>query len=104
MMNTVAEQGPVRTAVVPGYSVAGKSGTASIPGPTGYIPSENIASYAGFMPLEKPKNSILVKIDRPQGVQWGSQVAAPFFSSIAQEALLYLRLPPTKAKDTAKKN
>ncbi|MHB0876573.1 MAG: peptidoglycan D,D-transpeptidase FtsI family protein [Anaerolineae bacterium] len=80
---------------VPGYDVAGKTGTAQIPIPGGYHPSDTIASFVGFLPAEEPQLCILVKIDRPQASQWGSQVAAPVFRRVAAELVLLLGIEPS---------
>ena len=80
-----------------GYTVAGKTGTAQIPIPGGYHPSDTIASFVGFLPAESPRFCILVKIDRPQASQWGSQVAAPVFRRIATELVLLLGIEPSPA-------
>lgn len=85
-------------AAVPGYKVAGKTGTASIPGPGGYTSAATIASFIGFGPSDNPRFIILVKIDEPQDSPWGSLVASPIFSSIAKQTFAYLQIPPT---DTA---
>src|SRR5579864_4013955 len=60
------EFGPVRFARIPGYSVAGKTGTAQIPTPQGYSNNATIASFVGYVPAEAPRFVILVRIDRPQ--------------------------------------
>jgi cell division protein FtsI (penicillin-binding protein 3) len=84
-------------AAVPGFTVAGKTGTAQIPIPGGYDPSGTIASFVGYFPAEAPRLCILVKIDRPQASQWGSQVAAPIFSRVASELVLLLGIEPSPA-------
>jgi len=81
---------------VPGYTVGGKTGTANIADPNGgYIPDTYIASFAGIAPLENPQIAVLVKIDKPKDVPWGSAVAAPVFSDIANKALPYLGVAPS---------
>lgn len=79
---------------VPGYRVAGKTGTAQIPTREGYDPQWTIASFVGFLPMDDPQLVILVKIDRPTASQWGSQVAAPVFSRLAQRLVVLLSIPP----------
>ncbi len=79
---------------VPGYEVAGKTGTAQIPIPGGYHPSDIIASFVGFFPARDPEVCILVKVDRPQAGQWGSEVAAPIFSRVASELAVLLGIQP----------
>lgn len=88
-----AKEGASRSQV-PGYTVAGKSGTAQIPIPGGYDLNGTIASFVGFAPAHDPQFLILVKVDRPQDTQWGAAVAAPVFSNIAQRLLVMMNIPP----------
>jgi cell division protein FtsI (penicillin-binding protein 3) len=90
-----AEEGAPRSGV-PGYTVAGKSGTAQIPIPGGYDPYWTIASFVGFAPARDPQFLILVKVDRPQGVTWGATVAAPVFHNISQRLLVMMDIPPDR--------
>ena len=87
-----------KVAQVPGYRVAGKSGTAQIPTTGGYDPQEVITSYVGFGPLPDPQVVILVKIDRPNvplSMRWGTQIAAPVFQKVAARVFTLLGIPPT---------
>jgi cell division protein FtsI/penicillin-binding protein 2 len=79
---------------VPGYRVAGKTGTASISVPGGYKPDSYIASFAGFVPSDDPVLAMLVKIDEPKDVPWGSAVSAPVFARLSSAILPYLKVPP----------
>ena len=79
---------------VPGYQVAGKTGTASISVPGGYKEDAYIASFAGFVPSDDPVLAMLIKIDEPKDVPWGSAVCAPVFARMAQSILNYLKVPP----------
>ncbi|MCC6453487.1 MAG: penicillin-binding protein 2 [Caldilineaceae bacterium] len=81
---------------VPGYSVAGKSGTAQIPSPEGYVQRETIVSYVGFAPANDPKFVLLVKMDRPDPEinVWAGQTAGPVFSRISQRLLDHFSVPP----------
>lgn len=84
---------------VPGYRVAGKTGTTLVSIPTGYDLDTTIASFAGFLPYEAPAISVLVKIDRPGGdLNLGGQVAAPVFAGIAADIMEYLEIPPDDAR------
>jgi cell division protein FtsI (penicillin-binding protein 3) len=86
----------VKQAQVPGYRLAGKTGTGLIPPPYGtYDPNQTIASFIGYGPADDPQFLILVKIDRPQVHQTGAEVAAPVFKTIAQWLLNYYRIPPS---------
>ena len=81
-------------ALVPGYTVAGKSGTAEIPVPGGYTSSETIASFVGFLPADDPQVIVLVRLDRPRTSIWGTQTAAPLFSQFVQRLVVLLEIPP----------
>lgn len=84
-------------AQVPGYEVAGKTGTTLVSIPTGYDIDSTIASFAGFIPYDDPAISVLVKIDQPSGgLNLGGQVAAPVFADLAPQIMAYLRIPPSK--------
>ena len=81
-------------AAVPGYTVAGKTGTAAKPERGGYSTSRYVASFAGIVPAKDPRLVVLVSIDEPRTAIWGGVVAAPAFSKIAQFGLQYLEIPP----------
>jgi cell division protein FtsI/penicillin-binding protein 2 len=98
MMGVVADTITPTYVNVPGYTVGGKTGTANIADENGsYIPDTYIASFAGVAPLDNPQIAVLVKIDKPKDVPWGSAVAAPVFSEIANKALPYLGVAPTES-------
>ena len=97
MMETVTSSGGTGTkAALEGYRVAGKTGTAQKVDPVthAYSPSKRIGSFVGFVPADKPKLTIAVIIDEPQGVKYGGVVAAPAFRGIAQSSLAYLKIQP----------
>jgi cell division protein FtsI (penicillin-binding protein 3) len=104
MMEGVTDEGGTGTgAAVEGYRVAGKTGTAQkVDAATrGYSADKRTASFVGFVPLEKPRLTILVVIDEPTTSSYGGVVAAPAFSAIAQQTLCYLNVPlekPVKKK------
>jgi cell division protein FtsI (penicillin-binding protein 3) len=77
-----------------GYSVAGKTGTASKPEGGGYSDSRYVASFVGVVPASSPRLVVLVSVDEPRGAIWGGVVAAPAFQEIARYALQYLEIPP----------
>jgi cell division protein FtsI/penicillin-binding protein 2 len=94
MMGVVVDGIPTYLLDVPGYKVGGKTGTASIATDDGtYKEGAYISSFAGVAPQDDPAIVILVKIDEPKGVPWGTVVAAPAFGHIAQAALAYLKIP-----------
>jgi cell division protein FtsI (penicillin-binding protein 3) len=81
---------------VPGYDIAGKTGTAQIPAiEGGYEPGATIASIVGFGPSEDPQFTVLVKIDRPQESQWGERAAGPAFKRVFEELFLLYGIPPS---------
>jgi cell division protein FtsI (penicillin-binding protein 3) len=97
MMETVTGEGGTGTkAALEGFRVAGKTGTAQKVDPVthAYSPSKRIGSFVGFVPADKPKLTIAVIIDEPQGVKYGGIVAAPAFRGIAQNSLAYLKIQP----------
>jgi cell division protein FtsI/penicillin-binding protein 2 len=90
-------------AVVPGYKVAVKTGTAQIASPTGGYESDKfVASLMGFAPADDPKFVMLVKIDQPQDVPFGSEVAAPVWQSIAKQLFVHFKVQPTDPDALAK--
>jgi cell division protein FtsI/penicillin-binding protein 2 len=93
-MATVAVQQEVPEALVPGYTVAGKTGTAQIAEPFGYHPTDVIGSFVGWLPAEDPQVIVFVKLDRPQSAPWGSQTAAPAFAKLMNELVVLLDIPP----------
>jgi cell division protein FtsI/penicillin-binding protein 2 len=95
MLRGVVQEGSGTTAQIPGYKVAGKTGTAAKPEPTGgYSDTRYVASFVGFVPASRPRLVVLVTVDEPKGAIWGGVVAAPVFAEIAQFALQYLDIPP----------
>jgi len=104
MMETVTGDGGTGTkAALDGFRVAGKTGTAQKVDPVthAYSPSKRIGSFVGFVPADKPKLTIAVIIDEPQGVKYGGVVAAPAFRGIAQNSLAYLKIQPNVPTTTA---
>jgi cell division protein FtsI (penicillin-binding protein 3) len=95
MLQNVVLDGTGTLAQIPGYHVAGKTGTAAKPDPRGgYSTSKYVASFVGFAPATRPRVVVLVTVDEPQGAIWGGVVAAPAFKEIAQQTLQYLSAPP----------
>ncbi|MCP9485324.1 MAG: penicillin-binding protein 2 [Gaiellaceae bacterium MAG52_C11] len=89
-----AEGGTGTAASVPGYTVAGKTGTAAKPDRGGYSTSKYVASFVGVVPAKRPRLVVLVSIDEPRTAIWGGVVAAPAFSRIAQYGLQELEVAP----------
>jgi len=82
-------------ALVPGYRIAGKTGTAQIPTPLGFYDfSQTNASFVGWGPVDDPQFMIYVWLERPTTSIWGSHTAAPVFSEVAQKTVILLDIPP----------
>jgi cell division protein FtsI (penicillin-binding protein 3)/stage V sporulation protein D (sporulation-specific penicillin-binding protein) len=81
-------------AAIPGYTVAGKTGTAQVPGPNGYTTGKYVASFVGMVPVAKPRLVVLVVVNEPTRAIFGGVVAAPAFAEIAKFDLQYLGVPP----------
>jgi len=97
MMEAVVERGTARVAQIPGYTIAGKTGTAHKLDNSGhYSPSDYNASFVGFLPSRKPAMTIIVVIDSPHGAHgyYGASVAAPAFKRIAETTMRYLGIGP----------
>src|SRR6478672_9239179 len=95
LQGVVSSEGTGGEAAVPGYLVAGKTGTAAKPDSHGgYSDTNYVASFVGIVPASAPRAVILVSIDEPQGQIFGGLVAAPAFRDIARFALQYMDVPP----------
>jgi cell division protein FtsI (penicillin-binding protein 3) len=92
-----APGGTASEVAIPGYKLAGKTGTANKIDPTTgeYSKSRYVASFMGFAPAADPKLLVAVMVDEPQGAIYGGTVAAPAFGDIMGFALQYLRIPPS---------
>ena len=101
MLRDAVEQGTGKQAALEEYTVAGKTGTAQKMDPaTGrYSHQKTVASFVGAVPAESPRLVILVLIDEPETLRWGGSIAAPTFREIARDALKYLQVPPSPARD-----
>ncbi|MBN2428193.1 MAG: transpeptidase family protein [Deltaproteobacteria bacterium] len=101
LMTLTTERGGTGTlGVVPGFLVAGKTGTAQKVDPVtgGYSADRRVASFVGIVPAEAPRLVVLVVIDEPQTSPYGGVVAAPVFSRVASQTLAYLRVDPNIEK------
>lgn len=98
MLVSVVENGHGKRAGVPGYFVAGKTGTAQVPKKDGggYETDVTIGSFVGFAPVEDPKFVMLTKMDHPRSTIWAEATAAPLFGEIAKYVLNYLKVPPSR--------
>lgn len=99
MLENVVEAGTGLAARIPGYRVAGKTGTSrKFDRQTGkYSQSQYVASFVGFLPASRPQWTILIVIDEPKDSYYGSAVAAPIFASLGQRLISLKGLPSDKA-------
>ena len=95
IMEGVVTSGTGAKAAIPGFRVAGKTGTAQKVDPrTGtYSSALSIGSFVGFVPADAPRLAIIVVVDEPQGEAWGGVVAAPVFRRVGEHVLTYLGVP-----------
>lgn len=84
--------------LVPGYSIAGKTGTAQIPTQNGYTLEETNASFIGWGPVDDPKFLVYVWLERPQTSIWGSETAAPVFKQVVQKLVVLMGIPPDQVR------
>jgi cell division protein FtsI (penicillin-binding protein 3)/stage V sporulation protein D (sporulation-specific penicillin-binding protein) len=94
LKGVVSDAGTAAAAAIPGYTVAGKTGTAQKPGPHGYMPGKYSATFVGVVPASNPRLVVLVTVDEPKLAIFGGIVAAPAFAQIASFDLQYLEVPP----------
>lgn len=87
MLRDVVRRGTAKGLSIPGYALAGKTGTAQMVIDGSYVPGAYTASFVGIVPADRPQYVVLVKIDRPQGVYYGSIVAAPAFKELSRRVL-----------------
>jgi cell division protein FtsI (penicillin-binding protein 3) len=96
MMTAVVRDGTGHNAAIPGYEVAGKTGTAQKldPATRRYSRAPGVLSFVGFAPADDPRLAMLVMLDEPKNEKWGSEAAAPIFAAIAREALRHMNVAP----------
>ncbi|MGE5586382.1 MAG: stage V sporulation protein D [Bacillota bacterium] len=103
ILESVVVNGSGFRARIPGYRVAGKTGTAEKP-EAGRYGEKRVASFLGFAPVEDPRISVLVIWDEPNvGTSYGGVLAAPTFQAIVRDALRYMEVPPRAAATDAEK-
>lgn len=93
MMVAVVRDGLDEDAALPGYTVAGKTGTAEIPTPVGYRSDAWIMTFIGFLPADDPQVIVLIKLDEPKTGRWASQVVAPIFRRLAERLVVLMEIP-----------
>jgi cell division protein FtsI (penicillin-binding protein 3) len=95
MLQGVVSEGSGHLAQIPGYTVAGKTGTSQKVDPeTGTYTTEYVSSFVGFAPATDPEFVMLVAVDEPQTTYWGELTAAPAFEDVMSFALGYYNVPP----------
>jgi cell division protein FtsI/penicillin-binding protein 2 len=94
LKGVVSDAGTAAGAEIPGYTVAGKTGTAQKPGRNGYEVGKYVATFVGMVPANNPRLLVLVTVDEPHRAIFGGIVAAPAFAQIAGFDLQYLAVPP----------
>ncbi|MBN2550579.1 MAG: penicillin-binding protein 2 [Anaerolineales bacterium] len=85
-------------ALVTGYRIAGKTGTAEIPTPLGYTSNLTNASFVGWGPVDDPQFLVYVWLEKPTSSPWGSEVAAPLFRKIVEKLVVLIDLPPDEVR------
>lgn len=104
IMVDVIEHGTGKAARVPGYSVAGKTGTTHKVGSAGYEENRYRATFAGMIPAENPRLVAVVTVDDPRGEKYfGGEIAAPVFSRVMQSAVRLMSIPPDRPDELAAK-
>ncbi|MBI4732947.1 MAG: penicillin-binding protein 2 [Chloroflexi bacterium] len=93
-MLAVALETEASRGLVPGYRVAGKTGTAQVPTPYGYDDEQTNASFIGWGPVDDPQFLVYVWLEKPQSSPWGSVVAAPVFRQVVEKLVVLMGIPP----------
>jgi cell division protein FtsI (penicillin-binding protein 3) len=97
LRGVVSDEGTGAAARIPGYTVAGKTGTAQkADGHGGYSTTNYVASFIGFLPAERPRVEIMIVVDSPRGNIFGGTVAAPPFQEIGTWLTTYLGIRPSR--------
>ena len=98
LRGVLTDQGTASGAAIPGYDMAGKTGTAQVADKGGYSKNKFIASFIGMVPASHPKLVVAVVVDQPQGAIYGGSVAAPAFQKIVGWAVPHFGIDPCPPK------
>lgn len=104
LKTVTARDGTAPKAALDHYTVAGKTGTAQVPGgPSGYLPQKYVSSFIGFFPADEPEVCISVLMEEPDVKKgyYGGQTAAPYFKTIGEQVANYLKIRPDNADPLA---
>jgi cell division protein FtsI/penicillin-binding protein 2 len=93
-MLALSLEGESSQALLAGYRLAGKTGTAQIPTDFGYDAFHTNASFIGWGPVDDPQFMVYIWLQKPSASIWSSQTAAPVFSRVAEQAVILLNIPP----------
>ena len=96
----ISLEGEASDALVPGFRVAGKTGTAEIPTPQGYTTGLTNVSFVGWGPVDDPQFIVYIWLEKPTTSMWGSLVAAPVFSEVVQRLVVLMNIPPDPIRQT----
>ncbi|MDZ7611502.1 MAG: penicillin-binding protein 2 [Candidatus Moranbacteria bacterium] len=98
MLESNVDNGHGKPAAVPGYRVAGKTGTAQIADKEkgGYLEDATVGSFAGFAPVDNPKFAMLVVVENPKDVEWAENTAAPIFGELSKFLFDYYGIEPSR--------
>jgi cell division protein FtsI (penicillin-binding protein 3) len=100
MERVTSQAGTAQKAAIPGYRVAGKTGTSRKLGPQGYATDRYLATFVGIAPVSNPRFVMVVVIDEPSSGQfYGGAVAAPVFATVVEAALRLFEIPPDAHQD-----
>ena len=97
-MLTASLENEASLALIPGYKVAGKTGTAQIPIFGGYDPSSTNASFIGWGPVDDPKFMVYIWLEKPKSSIWSSEVAAPVFKQVVEKLVVLMNIPPDSVR------